>query len=86
LVLVNTLKGQYKLYIAIAIVQLNFHGELLVFSIPATPFLFLTCMQTLALYMTRFQAINTMDKEFKCCQLADDTAIFNWDNWVKMIF
>lgn len=35
-------------------------------------------MQTMALYINNdsFQGIKIMEKEIKCCQLADDTAIF----------
>lgn len=45
---------------------------------PAAPFLFLLVMQTLTLLLHKdsFQGIRIGDKEIKCCQLADDTAIF----------
>lgn len=45
---------------------------------PAAPFLFILVMQTMALYLHNdyFQGIRIKDREIKCCQLADDTAIF----------
>lgn len=45
---------------------------------PAAPFLFLLVMQAMALHINNdsFQGIQILDREIKCCQLADDTAIF----------
>ena len=50
---------------------------------PAAPFLFLLVMQVMALhlYNDNFQGINVVGKEIKCCQLADDTAIFLKDEF-----
>lgn len=45
---------------------------------PISPFLFLLVTQTMALHIENntFRGIQTLDKELKCCQLADDTTIF----------
>lgn len=45
---------------------------------PVAPFLFLLVMQALALLIHNdsFQCISIRDRGIKCCQLADDTAIF----------
>ena len=45
---------------------------------PIAPFLFLLIMQTMALYIKKynFRGIKLDGEELKCCQLADDTTIF----------
>lgn len=48
---------------------------------PAAPFLFLLVMQTMAAHLQKnsFEGIQISSHEIKCCQLADDTAIFMKD-------
>lgn len=45
---------------------------------PVSPFLFLLVTQIAAMHVKKsaFLGINAMRKDFKICQLADDTAVF----------
>jgi len=49
---------------------------------PISPFLFLLVTQTLTLYIKNynFYGIKILEREIKCCQLADDTTIFVRDS------
>ncbi len=49
---------------------------------PISPFLFLLVTQTMTLYINKynFHGIRILEREIKCCQLADDTTIFVRDS------
>ncbi len=49
---------------------------------PISPFLFLLVTQTMTPYINKyhFHGIRILEREIKCCQLADDTTIFVRDS------